>query len=53
MDRWRLQTVNLADDPSEKTNLAPHEGKRVARIRAELETWQKSVVRSLNGEDDR
>ena len=44
---------NLAKDPVEKVNLAGTEPERVARMTAQLEAWQKSVVRSLNGEDYR
>lgn len=46
-----LALFDLAKDPTEKENLAPREGERVARMRGELEAWQRSVVRSLNGED--
>jgi arylsulfatase A-like enzyme len=42
---------DLARDPQEKTDIAPREPQRVARMKAALEAWQKSVVRSLNGED--
>ncbi len=46
---WEL--YNLADDPSEKTNLAATEQERVAKMRHALEAWLKSVVQSLNGND--
>ncbi len=42
---------NLAKDPVEKVNLAASDPERVSRMKAQLEAWQKSVVRSLNGED--
>ena len=42
---------NIASDPQEKRNLAAHEPKRVARLKAGLKEWLKSVVRSLNGAD--
>ncbi len=42
---------NLAKDPVEKVNLAATEPGRVVRMQSQLEAWQKSVVRSLNGED--
>ncbi|MBI3281701.1 MAG: sulfatase-like hydrolase/transferase, partial [Acidobacteria bacterium] len=42
---------DLAKDPQEKTDLGARHAGRVARMRAELEAWQKSVVRSLNGRD--
>lgn len=42
---------NLAADAKEQNDLAAKEPQRVARMRANMEAWQKSVVRSLNGED--
>ena len=42
---------NLAKDPVEKVNLAAAEPERTARMQSQLEAWQKSVTRSLNGED--
>jgi arylsulfatase A-like enzyme len=42
---------NLATDPQEKTDLALREPERAARMRVQLEEWQKSVARSLNGGD--
>lgn len=42
---------DLSKDPQEKADLAAREADRVARMRAEMETWQKSVVQSLNGGD--
>jgi arylsulfatase A-like enzyme len=47
--KWEL--YDLAADPAEKTNLAPSEDSRVQAMRAALEDWLTSVVRSLNGED--
>jgi arylsulfatase A-like enzyme len=44
---------NLAADAQEKTDLAPRDQDRVARMSGELNAWQKSVVRSLNGQDYR
>jgi arylsulfatase A-like enzyme len=46
-----FQLYDLATDPQEKNDLAPTEGERVERMRADLEAWLASVVRSLNGED--
>ncbi|REK11958.1 MAG: N-acetylgalactosamine 6-sulfate sulfatase [Planctomycetota bacterium] len=46
---WQL--YNLADDPAEEIDLADDEPQRVETMRAALETWLESVVRSLNGED--
>lgn len=42
---------NLTIDFSEKTDLAPQQPERVEKMKRQLEQWQKSVVRSLNGED--
>jgi arylsulfatase A-like enzyme len=42
---------NIAKDPAEKVNLAASEPERVTRMQSQLEAWQKSVVRSLNGQD--
>lgn len=47
----RFSLYNLEDDAEETTDLAQMETDRVARMRAALEAWQRSVVRSLNGED--
>jgi arylsulfatase A-like enzyme len=44
---------NLANDQREQTDLAAREPDRVARMRAGLEAWQKSVTASLNGADYR
>lgn len=46
---WEL--YNLAEDPMETSNLVDQQGERVARMRAALEAWLESVVRSLNGND--
>jgi len=47
----KLELYDLARDPREETDLAAREPERAARMRAALEAWQKSVVRSLNGAD--
>ncbi|HEY8504921.1 MAG TPA: sulfatase-like hydrolase/transferase [Gemmataceae bacterium] len=49
----RYELYNLAADPQEKQDLAAREPERVRKMKAALEEWQKSVVRSLNGEDYR
>ena len=49
----KLELYHLVRDPQEKNNLAPQEAERVRAMKAGLERWQKSVVRSLNGEDYR
>ncbi|MFB0525207.1 MAG: sulfatase-like hydrolase/transferase [Phycisphaerae bacterium] len=49
----KLELYNLAEDPGEKNDLAAQYSERVESMKAKLEAWQKSVVRSLNGEDYR
>ena len=51
--RSKLELYNLAEDPSEKKDLADRHADRVKSMRSALETWQASVVRSLNGKDYR
>jgi arylsulfatase A-like enzyme len=46
-----LELYNLAKDPDEEKNLSTQLSGRTSAMKAELEQWQKSVVRSLNGED--
>lgn len=50
-NRVRTELYNLADDPGEKKDLAGARPDRAAAMRAEIEDWLKSVVRSLNGGD--
>ncbi len=45
------ELYDLADDPAETTDLADGQPERVARMKAALERWQRSVVESLKGED--
>jgi arylsulfatase A-like enzyme len=42
---------DLSVDPSEKNDIAAQHPEIVARMKAELETWQESVRRSNRGED--
>lgn len=44
---------NLADDPQEQHDLADQQPERLAAMKAALDAWQQSVIRSLNGEDYR
>jgi arylsulfatase A-like enzyme len=47
--KWEL--YNLGTDRTESRDLVATETDRAARMKAELETWLRSVVASLNGED--
>jgi len=47
----RFELYNLADDREEKRDLSADEPDRLETMKAALEGWQRSVVRSLNGED--
>ena len=46
---WAL--YNLNDDPGEKRNLRSEHADKVEAMKAQLERWMASVIRSLNGED--
>ena len=47
----KLELYNLAKDPMEKDDLAEEESNRAKAMHTRLDAWQKSVIRSLNGED--
>ena len=47
----RSELYDLTVDPGEKTDIAAQHPELVARMKAELETWQQSVRRSNRGED--
>jgi arylsulfatase A-like enzyme len=47
----RFELYDLADDPQEKNDLLAQKPERAEKLKASLDAWQKSVVRSLNGED--
>ncbi len=49
----KLELYNLIEDPEERKDLAAQNSERVKSMKARLEEWQRSVVRSLNGEDYR
>ena len=49
----RLTLYSLTEDPEEKHDLVAQHAERVKRMKTELEDWQASVVRSLNGRDYR
>jgi arylsulfatase len=46
-----LELYNLAEDREETEDLADADPKRVKKMLNDLETWLRSVVDSLNGED--
>jgi arylsulfatase A-like enzyme len=47
----RFELYRLDDDPGEKTDLASRDPARLASMARALDTWMRSVIRSLNGED--
>ena len=49
--RNKYELYDLTVDPSEKTDLAAERPEIVTRMKAELESWQQSVLRSCRGED--
>ena len=50
-NKTTFELYNLEDDPKEKKDLADSHQNRTRALKGELESWLKSVVRSLNGED--
>ena len=53
IDGNKYELYNLTDDPMEATDLSknPAHQQRLQRMKQELDTWMRSVVRSLNGKD--
>lgn len=49
--RVEYSLFDLADDPAETADAIDREPERAGRMKAALEAWQKSVIRSLNGDD--
>ena len=47
----KLELYNLAKDPDEANDLTADNTGRVKTMKAKLEEWQRSVIRSLNGQD--
>jgi arylsulfatase A-like enzyme len=49
----KFELYNLSEDPMEKTDLSedPEHTRRLERMKAELNAWMRSVIRSLNGKD--
>jgi len=50
-DTVKIELYNLVKDPQEAGDQAAAQADRVKTMRAALEAWLKSVVRSLNGKD--
>jgi arylsulfatase A-like enzyme len=50
-ERITFELYNLADDPKEARDRLADEPDRARAMKAELDAWLKSVVRSLNGQD--
>jgi hypothetical protein len=53
---FAYELYHLGNDPKETNNLISGDAKltkRLARMKADLATWQQSVMKSLNGEDYR
>ena len=51
VDRSKVELYDLASDPSEKTDLSAKHPQIVRKMKAELEKWEQSVLRSDRGED--
>ena len=47
----KTELYNLTNDPEETNNLTANDANRAKKMKAKLEDWQRSVIRSLNGED--
>jgi arylsulfatase len=47
----RFELYNLADDRAEENNLYSTQSDRAERMKSALESWQRSVIGSLNGKD--
>jgi arylsulfatase A-like enzyme len=50
-DEITLELYNLKNDSLEQNNLADSEFEKVEALLPQLEKWQQSVIRSLNGKD--
>ena len=47
----KIELYNLEDDPREMSDLADKETSKLRSLQSELEDWQLSVIKSLNGKD--
>lgn len=50
-DKVRFELYNLADDRAEENDLYSTQSDRAQRMKASIESWQRSVIGSLNGKD--
>ncbi len=50
-DAITYELYDLVDDPYEKKDIATDKPEVVEKMKSELEVWQDSVIKSLNGED--
>ena len=50
-DKVRFELYHLGKDRAETSDVAAAEADRVRTMRSALDEWQRSVIRSLNGED--
>jgi arylsulfatase A-like enzyme len=50
-EKPRFELYNLADDRAEEDDLYSTQSDRAERMKAALESWQRSVIGSLNGDD--
>jgi len=48
-----VELYNLESDPNEASDIATQHADRVKKMKTELQQWQGSVLRSLNGKDYR
>lgn len=53
IDGKKFELYNLDKDPMETNDLAqePEHAERLGKMKEELDTWMRSVIRSLNGKD--
>jgi hypothetical protein len=53
IDGMTFELYHLEKDPEETNDLSsdPIHRERLERMKAELDAWMRSVIRSLNGED--
>ena len=52
-DEIVIALYNLKDDPMEENDLAGEHESKVDAMKAQLQSWQISIIESLNGKDYR